>query len=94
MDQARSVLDSRSDSEPVPQKTLTFLISLIGAANTIGRIVSGWIADRPSVSALVLNNGALTVMGLSTMAVPLLRTYAQFVGFSCVFGISMGISIN
>lgn len=88
MDQAFHVLH---DDNPGLQKSeLTMLISIIGAANTVGRILSGWIADRPWVNALILNNGAVTVMGLSTICVPVLNCYAHFMIFSGTFGISMG----
>ncbi|CAL8110742.1 unnamed protein product [Orchesella dallaii] len=86
MDQAYAVL-----KDDIPdKKSLTLLISLIGAANTVGRILAGWVADRPFINALMLNNGAVTIMGLSTILVPHLSSFGQFIGYSCTFGISMG----
>ncbi|ODM93666.1 Monocarboxylate transporter 14 [Orchesella cincta] len=85
MDQAYSVLKDDIDDK----QALTLLISLIGAANTVGRILAGWIADRPFINALMLNNGAVTIMGLSTLMVPHLSTFGQFIAYSCTFGISM-----
>lgn len=91
MNQAEAVLSKElPKGEVVEQSSLTMLISIIGAANTVGRILSGWVADRPFVNALILNNCAVTLMGLSTLTVPLLAKYFHFIMYSCTFGISMG----
>lgn len=66
-----------------------FLLVLIGVTNTIGRVICGWIADRPWTSSLQLNNGSLIVAGITTMLCALgydywhLRLYAACFGF-CV----------
>lgn len=90
VDHAYYVLTENPTSTLVGKSNLTFLISIIGAANFLGRIISGWVADRPFVNALIVNNIAVTIMGISTLLVPLLREYHHFMAYSCVFGISMG----
>lgn len=87
MDQANVVLNEGKEGASA---SLTMLLSLIGAANAVGRIFSGWIADWSCVNALILNNIAVTVMGVATIIVPFLFSYVHFVVYSCVFGISMG----
>jgi len=77
-------------STGVKEGTATKLISIIGGANTAGRIVSGYIADRPTINVLFLNNASLTILGLSTAMVPFLSTYVQLIVFSVVFGLAMG----
>ena len=43
-----------------------FLLSVIGIANTLGRIILGYISDRPWVNRLYLYNGCLAVCGIGT----------------------------
>ncbi|CAL1544637.1 unnamed protein product [Lymnaea stagnalis] len=49
----------------------TFLISIIGITNTIGRIVCGWLADRPCINSLHMNNCALIIAGVVELLCPL-----------------------
>jgi predicted MFS family arabinose efflux permease len=74
----------------VDPSSATILISIVGAANTAGRIVSGWIADRPEINVLLLNNVSLTILGLATAVVPFLGTYTEYIVFAVVFGLAMG----
>ena len=41
------------------------LLSVVGIANTIGRIVLGYISDRPWLNRLYLYNSCLAICGLS-----------------------------
>ena len=41
-----------------------YLLSIVGIANTIGRVVLGFIADRPWVNRLYLYNTSLAICGL------------------------------
>lgn len=45
-------------------KTAGILISIMGAANTIGRIVLGYLSDKPWVNRLCVYNWCLTICGL------------------------------
>lgn len=42
----------------------SYLLSIIGIANTIGRIVLGFIADYPNVNRLWIYNWCLTICGI------------------------------
>ena len=42
----------------------SFLLSIIGIANTVGRIVLGYISDKPWINRLWLYNSALTICGI------------------------------
>ncbi|XP_026274711.1 uncharacterized protein LOC113203957 isoform X4 [Frankliniella occidentalis] len=77
------------DSVVVPKETISFLISIIGIVNTVGRVVCGWIADFPSVDSLLLNNLCLIVATLSVAAVPLCTTYYCYVAVAIFFGLSI-----
>ncbi|KAG8232878.1 hypothetical protein J437_LFUL004747 [Ladona fulva] len=67
-----------------------WLISAIGITNTIGRVVCGMVSSLyPKANAVLLNNGALTIAGISTMAVPIsVSTEYQFF-YSSLFGLTI-----
>lgn len=44
--------------------TATMLISIIGATNTIGRIVLGYVSDKPWINRLQVYNWCLTLCGI------------------------------
>ena len=67
-----------------------FLLSIIGITNTIGRVISGWIADRPWTNVLHLNNGALIVAGVTTILVAFCQTYSWLCAYAAVFGFCVG----
>lgn len=67
------------------------LLSMLGITNTVGRVVAGWVSDRPWADCLLINNVALIVGGLSTMAVPFLDEYWMLVAYATVFGLCIGV---
>ncbi|CAN7982454.1 unnamed protein product [Ixodes hexagonus] len=66
-----------------------FILSAIGITNTVGRVFSGWVSDRPQVNALCINNVALTVGGIATALCPFFETYTMLLVYSAVFGFSI-----
>jgi MFS family permease len=69
-----------------PQKA-ALLISIMGIANTIGRVATGLIADLPSVNALFVNNLSLLLSGICILCVPFCNHYYEFVIVSVFFGL-------
>ncbi|XP_069947319.1 monocarboxylate transporter 14-like isoform X2 [Cherax quadricarinatus] len=65
----------------------TFLISLIGITNTIGRIITGCIADLPNVSPLWINNICIILSGVCVFLTPFASSYGSFVALSLFFGL-------
>lgn len=68
----------------------TWLVSSIGIANIVGRIVCGLVSSMPKISPLWLNNIALSAGGIATM----LSGYSynsvfQFV-YCAIFGLAVG----
>ena len=41
-----------------------YLLSIVGIANTVGRVVLGYVADRPWINRLYLYNISLAICGL------------------------------
>jgi MCP family monocarboxylic acid transporter-like MFS transporter 14 len=54
----------RAEMLGVDKERASFLLSVIGMANTIGRIVLGYLSDKGWVNRLWLYNFALAVCGL------------------------------
>lgn len=71
-----------------------FLLSVIGIANTIGRVLSGIIADHKKVDALVINNVALVISTISLFLQPLCTTYELLIVFSVVYGLCVSAYIS
>ncbi|KAF2356064.1 Major facilitator superfamily [Trinorchestia longiramus] len=68
-----------------------FLMSLIGICNTIGRVLCGYISDRPKVDAIMVNNLALIVGGIATIFLPFIRNVSILYAYGIVFGLSVAV---
>ena len=66
------------------------LISIIGIANTVGRVGIGLICDQPWANPLVINNVVLILGGVATIAVPYYKTFWMLCVYSVVFGTAIG----
>uniref|UniRef100_A0A182Q9L7 Major facilitator superfamily (MFS) profile domain-containing protein n=1 Tax=Anopheles farauti TaxID=69004 RepID=A0A182Q9L7_9DIPT len=73
----------------IEQNSASFLISIIGITNTVGRIVCGYVADFPSVDALFLNNICLVISTVAVALTPFCHTYAAYVAMAIAFGIAI-----
>ncbi|KFM70019.1 Monocarboxylate transporter 9, partial [Stegodyphus mimosarum] len=68
----------------------TYFLPVIGLTNTVGRVLCGWISDRPSFNALTINNAALVVAGLATALSSCLDSIALLMAYSAIFGFAVG----
>jgi hypothetical protein len=48
----------------IPTKHSSYLLALLGIANTLGRIVLGFISDKPWINRLLVYNMCLTICGV------------------------------
>jgi len=71
-----------------------YLLSIVGIANTIGRVVLGFIADRPWVNRLYLYNTSLAICGLSMALSNFWTNYAGQAVFCAVFGMTSGAYVG
>lgn len=67
----------------------SFLISIIGITNTVGRVVCGYVADFPQVNSLFLNNVCLLICTISVFLTPLCVSYGAYVTMAIFFGIAI-----
>ncbi|XP_039436473.1 monocarboxylate transporter 3-like isoform X2 [Culex pipiens pallens] len=73
----------------IEQNSASFLISIIGITNTVGRIVCGYVADFPKVDALFLNNICLVISTFAVSLTPFCHSYASYVVMAIAFGIAV-----
>ncbi|CAB0045225.1 unnamed protein product [Trichogramma brassicae] len=87
-----SMLGSRNnnaDLDGVEKKQASFLVSVIGITNTIGRVACGYVADFPQVDSLLLNNICLIVATVAVSLTPLCTTTMHYMIMSTFFGIAI-----
>lgn len=72
------------------KETLKVAFLAAGIANTIGRVLCGWVSDRPWADALLINNVALMVAGAATVVSPFCVNYTMFGFYGAIFGLGIG----
>ncbi|GFV91152.1 monocarboxylate transporter 14 [Trichonephila clavipes] len=72
----------------------SFLISLIGISNTLGKILFGIFADLTSWNVLYIYAICLLINGISTMMTSLITHYYTMAIYSFVFGLTFGATSN
>ena len=65
----------------------SLILSLLGIFNTVGRLIAGWLADRPSADSLFIHNVALITAGMLTCFVPVISKFELLCVYAALFGI-------
>lgn len=68
----------------------TFIVSVIGIANTVARIVCGFLSSFESVDANLLSNVAITLGGVATIISGYTVTQTSQYTYAVVFGLACG----
>ncbi|XP_018576654.1 monocarboxylate transporter 14 isoform X2 [Anoplophora glabripennis] len=76
-------------NDGIPAEDASFLLSIIGITNTIGRVACGYFADFPQVNALLVNNICLLISTVSVALTPFCHTYAAYITMAIFFGIAI-----
>ncbi|CAG5128796.1 unnamed protein product [Candidula unifasciata] len=88
-------LPDRAKLAGIDEKNAALLLSWIGIANTVGRVVFGFLSDRPWVNRLILYSTALTICGVVTALSPLMGgDYALLVTYATIFGVFIGVYVS
>ena len=72
----------------------SFIISLIGVSNTLGRVIVGAFVDLPWVSSLIVTNISLIMSGLCILAFPFCHSYGLFIVVALLLGLSVSAFIS
>ncbi|XP_020280359.1 monocarboxylate transporter 12 isoform X3 [Pseudomyrmex gracilis] len=73
----------------IESNSASFLLSIIGITNTIGRVACGYVADFPQVDSLLLNNICLIISTVAVASTPFCHSYAAYIAMSIFFGIAI-----
>jgi len=79
-------LPLQAETSGVDPQNASFLISVVGISNTLGRILSGLVTDLPFVDPLVVTTVALFLGGLCPVLLSMCVQYWAFLTVSVLFG--------
>lgn len=83
-------LAAQAETLGINKTNASLLISTIGAANTIGRIILGYISDKPWINRLHVYNLCLTICGFATIICAFCFEFWGLAGYATVFGFTIG----
>ncbi|XP_053678361.1 monocarboxylate transporter 12-B [Anopheles nili] len=72
----------------------SYLLGVIGIANTVGRIVLGYLSDKPWVNRLYVYNFSLALCGISTALSVLCLDFYWLAVYSAVYGFTIGAYVG
>jgi len=84
-----SYLPAIGDSNGLSPEQSSFLISMIGITNTIGRVIFGWLTDMPGVSPLMVNLVATFISTLFPILLSFPHRYSAYLAISATLGLSI-----
>ncbi|KAK3107469.1 hypothetical protein FSP39_015235 [Pinctada imbricata] len=70
------------------------LISLISVANTVTRLLVGYVSDQSWADSLIINNVALMIGGAATVGVPFYTGFGLLVAYTVFFGVAIAAFIS
>eukprot|EP00090_Calanus_glacialis_P022504 TRINITY_DN34735_c0_g1_i1.p1 TRINITY_DN34735_c0_g1~~TRINITY_DN34735_c0_g1_i1.p1 ORF type:complete len:351 (+),score=92.74 TRINITY_DN34735_c0_g1_i1:27-1055(+) len=71
-----------------------FLISAIGVTNTAGRLVSGWLSDKPSINPMLLILVSIMAATPTHYIFSMISSYSIFLTLACIFGFLTGVWVS
>lgn len=83
-------ISKRAVAAGMDENSATFIVSVIGIANTIARIVCGFLSSFESVDANLLSNIAITLAGVATIISGMTITAATQYTYAVCFGLGAG----
>uniref|UniRef100_A0A182SIL6 Major facilitator superfamily (MFS) profile domain-containing protein n=1 Tax=Anopheles maculatus TaxID=74869 RepID=A0A182SIL6_9DIPT len=72
----------------------SYLLGIIGIANTVGRIVLGYLSDKPWVNRLFVYNCSLAVCGIATALSVFCLDFYWLAVYSAVYGFTIGAYVG
>ncbi|XP_015114144.1 monocarboxylate transporter 12 [Diachasma alloeum] len=78
----------------ISRESASYLLSVIGIANTVGRIVLGYVSDKSWINRLVVYNICLTICGVATVLGAFCPSYTWFVIYASVYGFTAGAYVG
>ncbi|KAF8767570.1 Monocarboxylate transporter 12 like protein [Argiope bruennichi] len=86
--------DRVTDLNLTTAEEASFLLSIIGISNTIGRVTLGYLSDRSCVNRLWIYNVSLLICGLSTALSAYALDYSLMATYCATFGATAGAYVS
>jgi MFS transporter, MCT family, solute carrier family 16 (monocarboxylic acid transporters), member 14 len=83
-------IPAKSESLGVSMERTSLLVSVMGATNTVFRLVAGYVADLPFVDGVLLHNLAIILAGVATCLVCVFNTWELLMMYAALFGMLTG----
>ncbi|XP_033228377.1 monocarboxylate transporter 9 [Belonocnema kinseyi] len=87
-------LSIQAQDKGLDNTTSKYLIEIIGVANTLGRIVLGYLSDKPWINRLLVYNICLTVCGVATAFSTFCVSFGAFAFYAIIFGFTAGAYVG
>jgi len=78
----------------IEEQEAAFLLSIIGIANTLGRLFLGWLSDQRIINRLYLYNSCLILCGISMALSSFMTTYNWQIVYCAIFGVTSGAYVG
>lgn len=78
----------------IDTKQASYLLGIIGIANTVGRIILGYLSDKPWVNRLLVYNLMLTICGVATAFSVMCLDFYSLATYSAIFGFTIGAYVG
>lgn len=78
----------------IDTRLASYLLGIIGIANTVGRIILGYLSDKPWVNRLLVYNLCLTICGVSTALSVLCLDFYSLGVYAAVYGFTIGAYVG
>lgn len=83
-------LPDRAHQLGIDEKRGSFLVSAIGIGNMLGRLIFGYLSDKPCVNRLMMYNTVLTICGIISMVSVVCVTFGTLTAYAVGFGFLLG----
>uniref|UniRef100_A0A6B2EBV1 Putative monocarboxylate transporter 12-like isoform x1 n=1 Tax=Phlebotomus kandelakii TaxID=1109342 RepID=A0A6B2EBV1_9DIPT len=87
-------LAPQGEEQGLSKVETSYLLAIIGVANTIGRIVLGYFSDKTWVNRLLVYNMCLTICGIATALSVFCLDFFWLSVYAVVFGFTIGAYVG
>ncbi|CAD1473627.1 unnamed protein product [Heterotrigona itama] len=82
----------QAEERGINKKDANYLLAIIGIANTVGRIILGYVSDKPEINRLLIYNLCLTIC--ATILSTFCTSFVSFTFYSSIFGFTSGAYVG
>uniref|UniRef100_A0A0K0EWS9 MFS domain-containing protein n=1 Tax=Strongyloides venezuelensis TaxID=75913 RepID=A0A0K0EWS9_STRVS len=71
----------------------SLFLSMMGVSNTLGRVITGWVADKPWCVALTFNNASLVIGGILLFLMPFTTGFYGLMTITILYGFVVSVYV-